>query len=39
MMNVAVGVAYSLNNRTEVVGFHFAPSASTMASAGRPPVV
>jgi hypothetical protein len=26
MMNVAVGVAYSLNNRTEVVGFHLAPS-------------
>ena len=42
MMDVAVGVAYSLNNRTEVVGFHLPPvgdpPSSSTASAGRPPV-
>ena len=32
MMNAAVGVAYSLNNRTEVVGFHLPP-------VGDPPIV
>jgi len=32
MMNVAVGVAYSLNNRTEVVGFHLPP-------VGDPPII
>jgi hypothetical protein len=29
MMTVAFGVAYSLNNRTEVVGFHLAPNTVT----------
>ena len=40
-MDVAVGVAYSLNNRVEVVGFHLPPVGdppSSTASAGRPPM-
>lgn len=34
MMNIAVGVAYSLNNRTEVVGFHLAPSGTVPINHG-----